>query len=155
MSDSEEEDVVEPEKVAWYQLNGEEIFDKISKRGNKLNLGNPIRAILKDLIAKKRISKNVGKVLAKNKNEKASQRIYFGAITDEGLAYLRDELTKALTKATLANSSTQVLRPEEYSANVRARIIHLAVDIEPQKLLEKIFGGVTKEERRANLVIDL
>ena len=131
----------------WRLLLGGEIYDRLVKKGNKL--GHQGNKMVRLLHRSGFVPESVGTILGKSKREKEAQRELFVNLSEEGLSFLRDEMTKFFESTEVPNESS--LDVGDVSKNTRARVWHLADDPRAAGYLEVIFGGVGKAARRAQL----
>jgi hypothetical protein len=136
--------------VDWASLGGGEIFDRLLVKGAKL--GTVANKMIRDLKHRGYVSEIFGKTLAKTKEERARQRIFFVILSDEAVVFLRTQMVIAVTAMGGGSAPPPtVLLHADVSANVRARAMHVTDDPECIAFLELIFGGVNKKARREML----
>lgn len=145
-------EVLESTSLEWNSMTGAEIYDRLCVKGAKI--GYQANKMLRELNNKEFVNKNCGIILAKNKEERVLQRVFLANLSGAGLEFLREEMTSySLGNAVSTNlgsvdNGNFGLEPGEVSANLRARVVHLAKDPETIGILEIIFSGVTKIARR-------
>ena len=140
--------VGESQEVDWNALSGGEIYDRFTVKGAKL--GHQANRMLRLLKQKNFIAKECPNTLGKVVKERNIQRSFFVNLLPEGLALLRNEMTKySNPDAAMESSDTLNIENErDIPKNIRARAWHLADDPQSVGFLELIFGGVSKVARR-------
>jgi hypothetical protein len=134
-------------EATWSSLSAGALYDKLTAKGsNRGIIGN---RILKKAIQEKYLSPQVGTKLAKKKADRLAQRLEFENLSAEGLKCIVDILESEEPDG--VENSQSILSASEINANLRARSCHMALDSDCVSLLELIFGGPPRGERRAAL----
>ena len=94
---------------------------------------------------------NAGDKLAKKKNERIAQRIFFNETYAEGLQFIINSLVQEEKEEADDIEDEQLLYSSEISANLKARAQHMALEPDCIPILESIYGGPPKGARRATL----